>query len=265
MSESVIDCIVGADKISYFCVVEIKYGMRISFIALKVTRYSDTQSILTAYSRELGRVSFAVTVGKGKGAARLRALTMPLGLVECDTDMRPGRDVLPLRQARPLVVLSDMHSNPVKQMMAMFLAEVLSFVLWESVPDPHLYDYIAASARYLDGISVSEVANFHICFLIHLGRLLGIEPDVSTYSPGTMLDMSDGIWRRSIPLHGEVLTSEESESAMRLQRMTYANMSTFRFTREQRARVLDMVLRYYSLHVTSLSGLHSLEILRSMS
>ncbi len=238
--------------------------MRISFIALKVTRYSDTQSILTAYSREWGKVAFAVTVGKGKGASRLRALTMPLGLVECDTDMRPGREVLPLRQARPLAVLSDMHSNPVKQMMAMFLAEVLSLVLRESVPDAHLYDYIDASARYLDGIEVGGVANFHICFLLHLGRLLGIEPDVSTYKPGAMFDMRDGIWRMSVPLHGEVLTPADSEVAMMLQRMTYANMSTFRFTREQRAKALDLVLRYYSLHVTSLSGLRSLEILRAM-
>ena len=239
--------------------------MRTSFIALKVTRYSDTQSILTAYSREWGKVAFAMTVGKGKGASRLRALTMPLGLVECETDMRPGRDVLPLRQARPLAVLSDMHSNPVKQMLAMFLAEVLAAVLRDSVPDAHLYDYLDASARYLDGMSVGEVANFHICFLIHLGRLLGIEPDVSTYAPGSMLDMRDGIWRRSMPLHGEALTPEESEVAMSLQRMTYANMSAFRFTREQRAKALDMVLRYYSLHVTPLSGLRSLEILRAMS
>ena len=58
--------------------------MKISFVALKMTRYSDTQSILTAYSREWGKVAFAVSVGKGKGASRLRALTMPLGLVECE-------------------------------------------------------------------------------------------------------------------------------------------------------------------------------------
>lgn len=238
--------------------------MRISFISLKITRYSDTQSILTAYSREWGKVAFAVNVGKGKGASRLRALTMPLGLVECDTDARPGRDVLPLRQARPLAVLTDMHSNPVKQMMAMFLAEVLSVVLRESVPDPNIYDYVAASARYLDSLPTNEVANFHICFLMHLGRILGIEPDVSTYAPGAMLDMRDGIWRPTPPLHGEVLTPEESATALSISRMTFANMGSFRFNRMQRARALDLVLRYYSLHVTPLTGLRSLDILRTL-
>lgn len=238
--------------------------MRISFVALKLTRYSDSQSILTAYSREYGKVAFAVPAGKGKGASRLRALTMPLSLVECETEMRPGREVLPLRQPRPLAVLTDLHGNPLKQMMAMFLSEVLAIVLRESVPDSGVYDFIEGSARYLDVSGPGAVANFHICFLLHLGRLLGIEPDTSTYGPGYVLDMRDGIWRPMMPLHGDSLGTEESLAAVGLSRMTYANMHAYRFTRSQRARALDMVLRYYSLHVTPLSGLRSLEILRSM-
>ena len=238
--------------------------MLTSFISLKVTRYSDTQSILTAYSREWGRVAFAVSTGKGKNASRLRAMTMPMGIVECDTDFRPGRDVLSMRQPRPVVVFADLHTNPIKQMVAMFVAEVLSKVLRESIPDPAIYDFIEGSARYLDSLPVSDIGNFHICFLMHLGRLLGIEPDVTTYSAGAVMDMRDGVWRYCLPLHNEILTPEESLQAVRIVRMTYANMRYFRYTREQRARALDLVLRYYSMHVTPLNGLRSLEILRSM-
>ena len=95
--------------------------MKLSFIALKSTRYSDSQSILTAYSRELGRVSMAVPAGKGKGASRIRALTMPLSILECETDVKPGREVMPIRQVRPVIVLGEVHTHPVKQMLAMFL------------------------------------------------------------------------------------------------------------------------------------------------
>lgn len=252
-------------KMSTFVLLKIMLYVRVSFISLKMTRYSDTQSILSGYSRELGRVAFAVPAGKGKGAARLRALTMPLSLVECETDARPGREVLPLRQVRPVTVLGELHSHPVKRMLAMFLSEVLSAVLRESVKDEGVYDYIEASVRYLDGMPARWAANFHICFLLHLGRLLGIEPDVSTYHHGSVMDMRDGIWRTAVPLHGEWLGAEESAVAAGLSRMTYDNMQAFRYTREQRARVLDTVLRYYSLHVASLAHLRSLDILRSMS
>ena len=172
--------------------------MKLSFIALKSTRYSDSQSILTAYSRELGRVSMAVPAGKGKGASRIRALTMPLSILECETDVKPGREVMPIRQVRPVIVLGEVHTHPVKQMLAMFLAEVLSVVLRESVPDDRVYRYLESSISYLDSVHGGLVANFHICFLLHLGRLLGIEPDVSTYAPGMVIDLRDGIWRGSL-------------------------------------------------------------------
>lgn len=239
--------------------------MRITFIALKMTRYSDSQNILTAYSRELGRVAFAVAAGSGKGAVRLRAMTMPLSIVECETEVRPGRELLTLRQGRPLEVMHDVHSNPVKQMLSMFLAEVLSHVIRESGPDSTLYDFISMAVKYLDGVPVGKCGNFHICFLLHLSRILGIEPDVSTYSAGSIFDMRDGIWRKSLPLHADMLMEEEAEVALRLQRMAFGNMAAFRFTRSQRARALDMVLKYYSLHLTPLGGLRSLEILRSMT
>ena len=162
--------------------------MKISLIALKTTRYSDTQNILTAYSRELGRVSMSVPAGKGKEASRIRALTMPLGLLECETDVKPGKEVLPMRQVRPLAALAAMRSDPLRQMVAMFIAEVLSVVLRESVPDESVFRYIESSVRCLDSAFGRMAANFHICFLINLGRLLGIEPDVTTYAPGMVMD-----------------------------------------------------------------------------
>lgn len=239
--------------------------VKLTFISLKTVRYSDTQSILSAYSLEHGRVSLVVPSGKGKGASRLRALTMPLSVLECETDFRPGREVLPMRQARPVEVFNGIHANPVKQMIAMFLAESLSMLLRESVPDEGVYTFIHSSVKWLDSIPAECSANFHVCFLLNLGRLLGIEPDVSTFRHGYVMDMRDGIWRSSMPLHGEWLASDESSAASMILRMTYSNMSRFRFTRQQRNRTLDLVLRYYSLHLAPLSHLHSLDILRSIS
>lgn len=238
--------------------------MKLRFIALKQTRYSDKQNILTAFSRERGRVSFAVATGNGRGAARLRALTLPMSVVECETDSRPGRELMPLRQARPIEIASSVHSNPLKQMLAMFLAEVVGAVARESGPDEDVYDFIEASVRCLDALPEESLGNFHICFLMTLGRLYGIEPDVSTYAPGWILDMREGIWRLSFPLHGDALSPEESTAAWQLWRMKYANMHAFRYTRIERARVIDTILRYYSLHLTPLQGIKSLDILRSL-
>ncbi len=238
--------------------------MNVNFISLKVTRYSDSQSILTAYSRELGRVAFAIPAGKGRSAMRIRALTMPLGIVECETERRPGRDILPLRQAVQAVTFSNLHTNPVKQMVAMLLAEIMNVTLQMGEPDPSLYDFLEASVRYLDLADPRRTANFHLCFLFQLGRHLGIEPDVSTYEAGSVLDLMDGCWRRVPPLHSHYLSPEDSSVAFKLARMTFANMGAYRFSRQDRNRILDTMLEYYSIHYASLRTIRSLEIVRGM-
>lgn len=238
--------------------------MNLRFIALKTTKYSDTQTILAAYSRELGRISFALPAGAGKAAARMRALTMPLAVVECASDPRPGREILPMRQAVQAVGLPEIHGDPLKQMVAMFLSEILSAVLPGGGPDERMFDFLEASVRILDVADSRRTANFHLCFLYNLGRRLGIEPDVSTYTEGSVLDMQDGAWRLTAPLHRNYLSPEASALAWRLSRMTFANMDRYRFNRTERNAILDAVLEYFSIHYVSLRRLRSLDILRSL-
>lgn len=238
--------------------------MNLHLIALKTTKYSDTQTILTAFSREHGRVSLSLPAGAGKAAARMRALTMPLSVVECVSERRAGREIMPLRQAAQSVPLATLHSDPVKQMMAMFLAEVLSVTLQGGEADGPLFDFIVAGIRLLDAADSRRTANFHICFLMILGRHLGIEPDTSTYAPGAVFDIADGRWRTTAPLNRGYLLPADAEVAFRLSRMTFANMHRFRFNRAERNAIVDRVLEYYSVHYVSMRHLHSLDILRAM-
>jgi len=238
--------------------------MNLSFVALRVTRYSDSQSILTAYSRECGRVSLALPAGAGRSAARMRALTMPLGVVECQTERRPGREIMPMRQAVQAFALRSLHSDPVKQMMAMFLAELLSITLPAGEADASLYDFLIGAIRFLDNADPRRTSNFHICFLYHLGRLLGIEPDVSTYRRGAILDLADGVWRTSPPLHRQYLSPEDSDVAYRLSRMTFVNLGRYRFSRDERNRIVDAIVEYYSIHYVPLRKMRTLSVLRGL-
>ncbi len=231
-------------------------------IALRTVKYSDRHNILIAYSRECGRVAFAIPAGAGREASRRRALLMPLGLVECVADIRPGQDVLLMHEPRAGMALHGIHAHPVKSAVALFLAEVLAVVLREGPADETLYEYVSRSVAMLDSIRADRVANFHLCFLYGLGRHLGIEPDMDGYRPGTVFDMVDGCFRMSAPMHRHYLPSTEAAAVAALSRMTYVNMHRFRMSRHERNNLLDGILRYYSLHYTALGSLKSLDVLR---
>lgn len=239
-------------------------NQKMHIIALRQVKHSERHTILTAYSLENGRVAFAIPAGNGREASRMRALLMPLGAVECVAYMSAGQDVMRMGGVRQLQSCTGLLLNPIKSAVALFVAEVLDLVLREGEPDGAVWHYVCDSVKVLDELPSSRIANFHICFLCGLGRLLGIEPDVEEYHRGMIFDMVDGVYRITAPLHGQWLGVEDSGVVSQLMRMNYANMHCYRFSRSQRNDLLDGVLRYFSLHHTSLALLKSLDVLRSL-
>ena len=235
-------------------------------ICLRSVKYSDSRSILSGFSRERGRVSVSVPSGRGRSAARLRALTMPLSVIDVETtDGSDRREILTLRSAVPAVVAPNVVSNPARSTQAVFLAEVLGTVLRQSEEDRGVFGFVEQSVRVLDALPARRTGMFHIAFLSGLTRLLGIEPDVSTYGAGTgFFDLREGIWRGNAPVHPDFLEAAESRGAYLLARSGYETACRLGWGRVERRRALDLLLRYYSIHIAPLTGLKSLDVLRSL-
>lgn len=236
-------------------------------IALRTVKYNDRQSILSAWTAEHGRMTFAMPEGAGREARRRRAMTMPLGVFEGVCDLRPGRDIHLLRDMRADTAASAMlHASPAKAMIAIFLADVLDAVLRQSAPDPLLTDYLRGAIAALSAErDAAAMANFHIVVLFKLMYFAGIYPDMASWREGSVFDLRDGCFRSSLPLHGAVLTGEEVDTLRVLDRIGFGNAAMLRLTRAQRLRVLDKILEYYSIHLApGLGSLRSLDVLRSL-
>lgn len=245
--------------------------MNLTCIALRTVKYSDRASILSVYTAQRGRMSLSVPAGKGKGAARFRALTMPMAVFECQADVRPGREIVTARDVRGITL--PPAGSPVATMQAMFLADLLGSLLREPMADLPLFSFLAeTSGRLAESALANELShraarrlpNFHLAFLIRLERFMGIEPDWSTYTPGAVFDMAGGVFRHLPPSHPHYLNAPEAATAHALRRMTMANCHIFRFSQADRNTILDRLLGYYRLHYPNLGSLTSTDILRSI-
>ena len=167
-------------------------------IPLRLTPHSDRTSVLQAYSRESGAVSFAIPEGNGRLAARRRALLQPLTPLEVEASIRPGRDVHTFREPRALIALHSIMASPERRAVAMFTAEVLQALLRQGEADALTFDYIVDAIGRLNNPEVSP-SNFHLTFLIGLAVMLGISPDSADYRPGRVFDMIDGRFRQPTP------------------------------------------------------------------
>lgn len=231
-------------------------------IVLNTVRYSDRNNIVHIYTDRHGLMAFAVPQGATRGARMRNSMLMPLSLVEMEARIVPGRDLASLHDLRVTVPLVTIHCDPVKSAIAMFMSEVLTHVIQEHEQNASLYTYIYNSVTILEH-ATSGVANFHICFLFHLGALLGIEPDVATYRPGYWFNMTEGTFT---PTAGAAryLRPEQASVIVLLSRMRYDNLHLFRFNREQRGEVLDLILDYYKMHNSTLGSLRSPDVLKQL-
>ena len=186
---------------------------------------------------------------------------MPLQIVEADIRFVAGKEIQRLGRVSPQLVWHSMYFNPVKSAIVLFLQDFLRRFLRESGPDAALWDYVALSLRVLDEIPVICAPNFHIAFLCNLLPIAGIAPDLEGYRPGYMLDMRAGVFSGSEPLHSDFLSAQESAVAHRLGRISFANMNRFRFSGDERRRVIRKLLRYYAIHLPGLDSLRSTEVL----
>ena len=241
---------------------------QIECVALRTIKYSDRNSILVAYSRQLGRVGLLIPAGKGASAARIRALTMPMSSFECVASVLPGRELYHVKDVRSDNGALDSGGvcigDPVRSAVGFFLADFLGTVLREPMADEPLFAGVREVARRLVSRAGGQ-ANIHIAALVTLMVPLGIEPDVSTWRRGRFLDMREGRFMVSPPSgHNDYLTQEESLAAYRLSRMTLDNTRFYRFSRAERNDILSGLLRYYTLHGYRVEHLASVDILREL-
>lgn len=238
---------------------------RLECVALRTVKYDDRRSIITAWSRQLGPVSLLMPDGASREAKRRRALIMPLSLFEGQADIRPSKQLLSIRDLRPLILLPDIHANPAKTLTAMFLAEVLEKSLRQAPADTVLTDFLFSAIKTLDHItSPTAIANFSLLFMIKFAEHQGIAPDFGGWTPKSILDMQESVLRGSAPLHRHWLTSAQTRLARTLTIIPLYRSGLLKLSKATRRDALDTILNYFTLHHINLSNLQTLPILREL-
>lgn len=232
-------------------------------IVLNTIRYSDKHNIVHVYTDGCGLMAFAVPLGKTAAARMRNAMLMPLSLIDLEAGVRAGRELAVLREAHRNYPLATLYSDPVKNAISLFISELLAHVIQEPEGNGPLFRYIEQSVQLLEQMP-DGIANFHICFLYHLGAHLGIQPNVESYRQGYWFDMTDGVFVPAAVSGHMHLQPREAQVIHLLSRMTFRNMSVFKFSREERNRMLDVIISYYRLHNAAIGTLRSPDILKQL-
>ena len=233
-------------------------------IVLNVRKYNDRQTIVTMFTPSHGRISFISASGTGKSSNARRAKLQLLAVLETEINFKPGVELQSLGAVSFKNVWNDIYFHPRKIVQTIFLAEFLNRILNASMPDESLWEFIYESLMLLDSMH-DGILNFHISFLVSLLPYMGIQPDVSGYSPEKVFDYVSGAFVWPSEARGVHLKGEEARAVLWVKRINFYNTRKLRLTHDQRRKLLSHILSYYSHHYPGIESMKSAELLQELN
>jgi DNA repair protein RecO (recombination protein O) len=232
-------------------------------IVLHQIKYTDSGIVAQLYTRKFGRQSLLIKGMRNKKSGRHNVLFQPMSILDLVIYYKESREMQVIKEFTVSYSPADIYLNIKKSCVAIFIGEVLISVLREESPNESLFDFIEKSVVYFDRCK-EGFANFHIAFLAGLSSYLGFEPGTQTNRNDIFFDMLNGVFVPAIPLHGNYAGAEISDILAAFFSSSYEKISNIILTGSLRNEVLEVLIKYYSIHLPGLRKIKSLEVLKEV-
>ena len=232
-------------------------------IVLRSVRFGESSLIVDVLTKSSGRVSFMVHIPKTSKGKIKKQYFQPMTLLDFEYDFRQRSNLQRIKDVRVSLPYSSIPIDPAKSCISLFLSEFIYYATRNEQENPTLFTYISTSLEWLDN-AYEDFANFHLVFMMRLGKFLGFHPFLEDFTPGCFFDLRNGCFTLSMPLHTDFLNAADAGHLYNLMRMNFDTMKLFKLSHDDRNRITEIVLRYYKLHLPHMPELQSFDILREV-
>ncbi|HEX2920971.1 MAG TPA: DNA repair protein RecO [Bacteroidales bacterium] len=232
-------------------------------IVLHQVKFTDSGIIVHFFTREFGRISILVKGMRKKKSGKSPSLFQPLSILDLEFYNKASREVQLLKESSSATALYSIHADIKKSVVALFLGEVLSSVLFEENPHPALFDYIEKSVIWFDENN-EKYSNFHISFLCGLSSFLGFEPTNRKNPEEGFFDMLNGRFLVVPPTHNEFSSGVNADMLNAFFGSSIDDAAGITMSGKIRNEILETIVRYYTLHLPALRKINSLEVLKEV-
>lgn len=232
-------------------------------IVLRSVRFGESSLIVDVLTKSSGRVSFMVHIPKTSKGKIKKQYFQPMTLLDFEYDFRQRSNLQRIKDVRVSLPYSSIPIDPAKSCISLFLSEFIYYATRNEQENPTLFTYISTSLEWLDN-AYEDFANFHLVFMMRLGKFLGFHPFLEDFTPGCFFDLRNGCFTLSMPLHIDFLNAADAGHLYNLMRMNFDTMKLFKLSHDDRNRITEIVLRYYKLHLPNMPELQSFDILREV-
>jgi DNA repair protein RecO (recombination protein O) len=229
-------------------------------LILKTTQYGDTSVVVHAYTRLFGLTAFMARGVRKKGAKIPIALLQPMNLTQIVFSPAKSGTLGHLNETSLTVLYHSIHLEEKKNTIILFVNEILFKSLKEEQPNEALFDYIKDFLITLDE-QKEHFSNNHLFFMAGLTHHFGIFPN---FEKKGWFDLREGVSVSPKPLHEYAISNEETVLFQMLFSTHPKEQPRIKINTSERNLLLDMLLKYYALHIPGMETVRSRSILHQV-
>ena len=143
----------------------------------------------------------------------------------------------------------------------MFLSEILSSSIQEEEENTVLFEYLETAFLWLD--AHDKIANFHLLFLLNLTRFLGFYPDLVDQQTTTSFNLAEGSFSNGFTDKNAIVKTN-LVLFKTLLGINFDEIEEVLFSKQERQALLQIIIRYFELHLDGFKKPKSLTILETI-
>lgn len=194
-------------------------------------------------------MAFVYSIGKSN--KRHRALLAPMSWINFSIPNKTSGGLKRLSQLQPLSINQSIGIDPIKNLVVLFLSEIIASCIREEHPEEDLFFFFQNAFHYYDEME-KQYGNFHLVFLTSLLALLGIAPPVDS---DEVKDTHYAMWENK-------MGNQERELFKTICLCPINQSQHLSINGQERSRQLNIILDYYQYFAPGFRVPKSLELFR---
>jgi DNA repair protein RecO (recombination protein O) len=236
-------------------------------IVIRTVKYGETSLVVSLFTEKFGLQQYMVNgIRSSKKSSTFSASQMQIGNMLELVVYKNEKDTLQrIKECKLAYHYESIFVDVFKNAVLLFMIELAQKCLKE--PDQHedLFYFMEDMLIGLDRANLAETANLPLFFTLHLSHFFGFRIMDNFQDNSTILDLHEGKFVSSLPLHQYYLAPPHSEwVAQFLRVMQVHELTELKLNRLMRNEILDSCLDFYAMHVTPFGSMRSLPVLRTL-
>jgi DNA repair protein RecO (recombination protein O) len=238
-------------------------------IVLRNQKYGDSSNIVTMLTRKYGLQTYMVqgirkatktTAGKGM-------YMQPGNILSIECYHNEQRNLQRLKSFHFHIIYKDVLLNPIKNMIALFIMEVLYASIKQPEENEALFDFCEDVLIFLDTCeNQTQIANLPLFFLIQLSNVLGFIIHNNFNKVNVYLDLQEGNFCSTIQNKTHYIEAYEyCFTISQLLKVQHPNeLTVLALNQDTRKTLLQWLLLYFKLHINNFPNLKSIKVLNAV-